>query len=179
EPQLALLEGSPLHREALQARQHLRDSWTSCAPAFTSLLAAYPDYFRPEWFSWEAFLWAAELWYSYGIQVQFSDGVLRTCLAPLLGLMNHSPLPHVVHFSKVDGKSGGIRVRAFRPCAAGRQLFLSYGPYPNAKLLLFYGFALADNPADELELGLQVPPGPAAADRRALLASAGLSLEHR
>ncbi|KXZ49282.1 hypothetical protein GPECTOR_22g876 [Gonium pectorale] len=155
EPLLGLLEGTPLHVEATRARQHLRESFTSSGPAFASLLAAYPDYFKPEWFSWEAYLWAAELWYSYGIQIQFPDGAIRTCLAPFLGLMNHHPLPHVVHFSKVDPQSGCLRVRAFRPCAAGRQLFLSYGPIPNAKLLLFYGFAIQGNPADETELELQ------------------------
>ena len=48
------------------------------------------------------------------------------------------------------------RVRAFRPCAAGQQLFLSYGPYPNGTLLLFYGFALPDNPVDEVAVALQV-----------------------
>ncbi|EFJ49666.1 hypothetical protein VOLCADRAFT_120737 [Volvox carteri f. nagariensis] len=175
---VALLEGTPLHGDAVRARQHLSEAFESSSPAFRSLLGAYPDYFKPEWFSWESYLWAAELWYSYGIQVQFASGDIRTCLAPYLGLMNHHPLPHVVHFSKVDPETGCLRVRAFRPCEAGNQLFLSYGPYSNAKLLLFYGFAVRDNPADEVELVLQVPPGAAATDRRALLA-AGLSLEHR
>ena len=48
------------------------------------------------------------------------------------------------------------RVRAFRPCAAGQQLFLSYGPYPNDKLLLFYGFALPGNPFDEAKVAFEV-----------------------
>ncbi|GIM03057.1 hypothetical protein Vretimale_7852 [Volvox reticuliferus] len=142
-------------------------------------MGAYPDYFKPEWFSWESYLWAAELWYSYGIQVQLSNGNICTCLAPYLGLMNHHPLPHIVHFSKVDPQTGCLRVRAFRSCAPGCQLFLSYGPYSNAKLLLFYGFALKDNPADEVDLVLQVPSGPTATDRRAVLAAAGLPLEQR
>lgn len=49
--------------------QHLREQFDAAAPAFASLMAAYPDYFKPEWFAWGAFLWAAELWYAYGIQV--------------------------------------------------------------------------------------------------------------
>ncbi|PNH09292.1 SET domain-containing protein 4, partial [Tetrabaena socialis] len=134
---------------------HLREAFESSSPAFACLLAAYPTYFQPHWFSWEAYLWAAELWYSYGIQVQFPDGVIRTCLAPYVGLMNHHPLPHVVHFSKVDAATGCLGIRAFRPCAPGRQLFLSYGPYGNGKLLLFYGFALRHNPFDEVELELK------------------------
>ncbi len=47
-------------------------------------------------------------------------------------------------------------MRVFRPCAADRQLFLSYGPYDNASLLLFYGFALRSNPADHVEVSLPV-----------------------
>ncbi|KAG2436622.1 hypothetical protein HYH02_011557 [Chlamydomonas schloesseri] len=177
----AALAGSPLAAEAAEARRHLAEAFEASKPAFESLCKAYPDYFQPHWFSWESYLWAAELWYSYGIQVQVAAGDIRTCLVPYLGLMNHHPLPHVVHFSKVDAASGGLRVRAFRPCAAGRQLFLSYGPYSNSKLLLFYGFALPDNPVDEVELGpLQMPPGPTGTDRRGLLAAAGTGLEgHR
>lgn len=33
-----------------------------------------------------------------------------------------------------------------------RQVFLSYGPLPNLRALLFYGFALEDNPHDTLAL---------------------------
>lgn len=52
-----------------------------------------------------------------------------------------------------------FRVRAFRPCAPNRQLFLSYGPYPNSKLLLFYGFALTHNPFDCVNITLPVSLG--------------------
>lgn len=50
--------------------QHLREAFDASAPAFASLLQAYPSYFQPDWFSFESYLWAAELWYSYGIQVR-------------------------------------------------------------------------------------------------------------
>jgi hypothetical protein len=42
-----------------------------------------------------------------------------------------------------------------RHCAEGEQVFLSYGPLPNLKLLLFYGFALRDNPQDLVSFTLQ------------------------
>ena len=48
------------------------------------------------------------------------------------------------------------RLVAFRPCPAGRQVFLSYGPLPNAKLLLFYGFAMEGNPFDTVALPAEV-----------------------
>ena len=40
----------------------------------------------------------------------------------------------------------------------GRQVFLSYGPLPNLCALLFYGFALEDNPHDTLALTFEARP---------------------
>lgn len=39
-----------------------------------------------------------------------------------------------------------------------RQVFLSYGPLPNLRALLFYGFALEDNPHDTLALTFEARP---------------------
>jgi len=139
---------------------------------------------------------------------------VRTCLVPFVGLLNHSPYPHAVHFSQCDPKTRRLRcvpphlftgkegvgdkrfcnarphtvclsgmlphtpnqlfpckgcaaakfqrhslarsVRCFRPCSSGQQVFLSYGPLSNSKLLLTYGFALPGNPNDDHPLTLQV-----------------------
>ena len=45
-----------------------------------------------------------------------------------------------------------------RHCKAGEQCLLSYGPLPNLKLLLFYGFTLPSNPSDTVLLSFQVTP---------------------
>ena len=42
-----------------------------------------------------------------------------------------------------------------RSCVKGEQVFLSYGPLPNLKLLLFYAFVLQDNPQDVASFTLQ------------------------
>lgn len=102
-------------------------------------------------------------------QVQLLDGGLATCLAPVVSLANHAPTPHIVHFSRVDAASRCLRLRCFRPAPPGAQLFLSYGPYDNAHLLLFYGFALPNNPFDEAPLSL---PAPAAVSAATPLATA-------
>ena len=39
-----------------------------------------------------------------------------------------------------------------------RQVFLSYGPLPSLRALLFYGFALKDNPHDTLALTFEARP---------------------
>lgn len=44
----------------------------------------------------------------------------------------------------------------FRPNSKNQQCFLSYGPLPNLKLLLFYGIATDGNPHDAVPLQLQV-----------------------
>ena len=44
----------------------------------------------------------------------------------------------------------------FRPSSKDQQCFLSYGPLPNLKLLLFYGVAIPNNPHDAVPLQLQV-----------------------
>jgi hypothetical protein len=48
------------------------------------------------------------------------------------------------------------RLVAFRPCKKGEQVLLSYGPLPNAKLLLFYGFAMDANPFDAVVFPAEV-----------------------
>ncbi|MEW5300954.1 MAG: hypothetical protein WDW36_003841 [Sanguina aurantia] len=172
------LAGTALLGEALGARQHLLEQYQGARPALDALLEAYPKYLQPEMFGFAEYLWACELWYAYAIQVQQSDGSVSPCLVPYVGLLNHSPYPHSVHFSKVDPDSQELRVRTFRPCAAGEELTLSYGPLPNAKLLLFYGFAVEHNPHDAVSLSLQVPGAPPpSSQQQAALLSADLSLE--
>ena len=84
------------------------------------------------------------------------DGVQRECLVPLASLMNHSPDAHIKQYGAVTAASACLELRVSRPCAAGEQLYLSYGPLPNLALLLFYGFALPDNPHEAVSLTLEV-----------------------
>jgi histone-lysine N-methyltransferase SETD3 len=83
-------------------------------------------------------------------------GAPCSALLPEALLLNHSVAPHVVRFSAPDA-DGVLRLRALRPCHAGAQLFLSYGPLPNAQLLQFYGFCLPDNPYDTFPMAFELP----------------------
>eukprot|EP00798_Chlamydomonas_sp_ICE-L_P010016 gene10016-7903_t len=105
---LARLSGTAAHKEALAARKHLLDQFQALSPFFETLCRAYPSFIKPELFEWQAYLWAVELWYAYAIQVQFPGGDVRPCLTPYIGLMNHSPWPHIVHFSKVDPETDNL-----------------------------------------------------------------------
>eukprot|EP00976_Prorocentrum_cordatum_P112158 1195489-Prorocentrum_minimum.AAC.1 len=64
--------------------------------------------------------------------VRFEDGVVRACLVPVAGLLNHATYAHVYHYSVMQG--GQVSLRAMRPCQAGEQIFLSYGPLPNEQV---------------------------------------------
>ena len=89
-------------------------------------------------------------------QVKCTDGVQRECLVPLASLLNHSADAHIRQYGAVDAATARLELRLGKPCAAGEQLFLSYGALPNLALLLFYGFALPENPHDTVSLTLEV-----------------------
>uniref|UniRef100_A0A7S0UNM8 SET domain-containing protein n=1 Tax=Polytomella parva TaxID=51329 RepID=A0A7S0UNM8_9CHLO len=165
----AALCDTPLLQQAHEARQHLEDEFKAADPVFRTLLTAYPSYMREGWFLRQQYIWAAELWYAYAIQVQrpkdsndssssaSTTSAPRMSLVSCVGLANHSAGPHVVHFSAVDPVTRRLRLRCFRPIAEGEQVCISYGPLPNSRLLLFYGFAIKDNPFDEHEIRIQMP----------------------
>lgn len=92
------------------------------------------------------------------MQVEYPNGAVRQTLVPVAHLLNHSPWPHVVRYGRLDAETDSLRLRAFRPCCPGEQCFLSYGPLPNLKLLLFYGFALPDNPHDIVPITFEARP---------------------
>lgn len=89
-----------------------------------------------------------------GMQVRWRDGTTRSCLVPVVGLLNHTGCAHVHRYSRLGASSGALRLQTLRACVPGEQLTLSYGPLSNAKLLLFYGFMLDDNPYDVLPVSL-------------------------
>ena len=89
------------------------------------------------------------------LQVKYPDGAIRPTLVPYASLINHSPWPHIVHFSTVDPATKLLQLRSFRPCAQGQQLYLSYGPLSNDQLLVFYGFSVLGNPFEKVELEVE------------------------
>ncbi|GAQ82874.1 Putative N-methyltransferase domain and SET domain containing protein [Klebsormidium nitens] len=167
------LEDTPAFEGLLAAQQHLRSQYAALFPALTN---AFPTVLPASSFTWDEFLWASELWYSYGIKVQFSDGRVRTALVPLVCLLNHAVSPHVTHFSRVDPQTRTLRLPAARPCPAGAQCFLSYGPLQSTDLLTFYGFTVDDNPYDAIQMDLELPEDDLLPAKQALLTARGLGL---
>ena len=166
------LADTPVGARLGEARAHVRAAHTAACPLLAAM--ARQSVLRPEQTTLDAYLWAVQVWYAYAVDVRLLDGGPPTpCLAPLAFLLNHSPWPHAVRYGEVE--AGCLTVRACRRAAAGDQLFLSYGPKTNAELLLFYGFAVPDNPDDRVEIDLMEGLGASAEGRERLLAELGLA----
>ena len=88
------------------------------------------------------------------LQVKGSGDTIRPCLVPVATLLNHAVWPHIVHYSNLDAQDGSLKLQLFRAAAEGEECCLSYGPLPNYKLLLFYGFTLFENPYDTVDFEL-------------------------
>lgn len=89
------------------------------------------------------------------VQVEVRPGLIQQCLVPFVSLLNHDALnPHVREFGRLEDKK--MQIRANRSCCKGEQIFLSYGHLPNWHLLLFYGFAVKENPNDDYLVQFQV-----------------------
>ncbi|GMH42506.1 hypothetical protein BSKO_10425 [Bryopsis sp. KO-2023] len=151
---LEMLKGTPAFDELKCAKEHIRESYAAIVDLLNALVATYPEDLTSEQFSWESYLWATQLWYAYAMEVEFLDGEIRSCLVPYATLMNHSIYPHVVQYGKIDLATKSLRLRNFRRCKRAEECFLSYGPLPNIKLLVYYGFAIRSNPYDVLEIDL-------------------------
>jgi len=64
--------------------------------------------------------------------------------------MNHSSSTKVTYFTDVEKRRFSIKTQT--PTAKGFEVYNNYGPRPNEKLFLNYGFVLKDNPSDTLLL---------------------------
>jgi len=101
-------------------------------------------------------------------------------MVPFACLVNHSPWPHVVRYGKLNTETSMLDFPAFRPCQEGDQVYISYGPVPNLKLITYYGFAIEGNPHDIVPLTLTVPAMKHARAQRVegILEQLGIGLEH-
>ncbi|KAK1275435.1 hypothetical protein QJS04_geneDACA003996 [Acorus gramineus] len=152
---LTNLEGTLLVEEILQAKEHLRNEYEALQ---CKLLSNHPEVFEKELYTWECYLWACELWYSNSMKVVFSDGKLKTCLVPIAGFLNHSLVPHILNYGRVDSATKSLKLRVSRPCMRGEQCYLSYGNFSSSHLVTFYGFFLkGDNFYDVIPLDFDTP----------------------
>jgi hypothetical protein len=77
-------------------------------------------------------------------------------IAPLLDMMNHEFGSDLSHFMDAQGNISVFNgfTRTLQP---SDEIFLSYGNFPNEKLLLVYGFCVRDNPYDAVQIYAPIP----------------------
>ncbi|PXF46051.1 N-lysine methyltransferase SETD6 [Gracilariopsis chorda] len=119
---------------------------------------AYPRLFPPHICTFHLFQYAHSVIESRSFRIQH-----LTMLAPFADMANHAPAHTQLCNAKVRGYAFqhdptiGLELYASRPIAPGEQICISYGALKNWQLLLHYGFALADNPDDGIDVSLQAP----------------------
>lgn len=154
-----MLSGSPVLYLVMRLREELREMYDEWILPYA--VQAHPSSFPGEVCTFEQFMYVHSVCDSRSFEV---DGV--TMLAPYADMANH----------RVLGSSGvNLRVRGWKmadqpdelgmeiyvsstePVPAGTELCISYGPLANGQLLMHYGFAVPENPADCLPISLQFP----------------------
>ena len=152
--QLALLEGTPLLAQVVEARTSLRELQRALGC------------------EWEPLLWAHAAYHSRAIALTLDGVAGEGCLVPLLDYCNHRN--GSLHAVGVEGDA--VVLRAGLAVAAGDEVLLNYGAKGNGELLRCHGFVMPENPADVVPLDLySLAPSTA---RLALLARERLPLRH-
>ncbi len=102
------------------------------------------------------FAWGRSVLASRCFGMDDADGSARA-LVPLVDLFDHGPVPATWIYNR-DNRA--FEIRASRDLPAGHEIHVSYGPHENAWFLSRHGFAIPDNPDDEIVLHLATPAGP-------------------
>lgn len=152
--------GLPLHRPAAQLAGL---AGTAALAAIVALAEGYRadhallDRLAPGG-SLAAFAWGRAIAGSRCYHIVGADGSARA-LVPVADMFDHGPA--AAHWCYDDDRRQ-FEVTAARPLTAGEPVTISYGQHANARLLSAYGFAIADNPDDEVVIHLPGHDGPRA-----------------
>lgn len=119
----------------------------------------YYSYFNEvdtsNWTSFPNYLWASLVLKSRAFPAYIIDPSLpknEPMLLPVVDLLNHNPKTKV----QWSGTDGGFLFQS-DDASSGEELFNNYGQKGNEELLLAYGFAIENNPADSAALKIKIP----------------------
>lgn len=147
-----LLAGSPTLAAAESLANKLRAEYGF---ADETIFQPHREVFPADVFTYESWEWAFAILFSRAISLT-KEGIIA--LVPYADLLNHNP--YCANYIDVHSEllSGDRFVRLYtdRPYAFTDQVFVTYGPKPNADLLLLYGFVSDGNPYDSVELNVSL-----------------------
>ncbi|NXM06548.1 SETD4 protein, partial [Tyrannus savana] len=139
----------PLRKKAQEQRTTIHELYLSSKGFFSSLQPLFAED-TGSIFTCSALEWA---WCTVNTRTIYMKQPQRECfslqpdvyaLAPYLDLLNHSPNVQVK--AAFNEQTRSYEIRATSQCKKYGEVFISYGPHDNQRLLLEYGFVARDNP---------------------------------
>lgn len=149
EPEVVNLLPEPLKAKAEEQRTSVQEFFASSRDFFFSLQPLFEEAIDSV-FSYRALLWA---WCTINTRAVYLRTGRRACLssepnicalAPYLDLLNHSPNVEVK--AAFNEESGCYEISTASSYRKHEEVFISYGPHDNHRLLLEYGFVSLCNP---------------------------------
>ncbi|KAJ2486668.1 hypothetical protein EV174_000980 [Coemansia sp. RSA 2320] len=146
----------PLRQKVSEQQSRLFGDWslTRASPAVAQSLPLT---------NWRLYVWS---WLVASTRCIHLGRQGSIALAPLLDLLNHSETASIS--ALYDTERGHFVIKTNRPFKRGQEVFISYGPHDNIFMLAEYGFVLACNPYQHLNLDHAVELWVAAAKARLL-----------
>jgi len=140
--QLALADGTGLAENVLSRRQTLEAAYKLLNENYIAKNNLLPA----EYFTYDNYLWAfmVVLTRAWFVQEQL-------VLVPMADMLNHSPEAGAGNLEQIDGQYFFV-INATKDYAVGEQVYDSYGARSNFELIKGYGFALENNPHDNMLL---------------------------
>ncbi|XP_031375292.1 fructose-bisphosphate aldolase-lysine N-methyltransferase, chloroplastic isoform X2 [Punica granatum] len=139
EDELEIIKQSPVYLETIRKKAEIRRQFLTLKP----VLDQFPQIF--DGIKFEDFLHAYTL-----VESRAWESSKGFSMIPLADFLNHDGLAKAIVLS--DEEEQISEVLADRDYAPGEQIWITYGKFSNATLLLEFGFTLPHNIHDESEL---------------------------
>ncbi|KAK4761728.1 hypothetical protein SAY87_029612 [Trapa incisa] len=144
EDELDMIKQSFIYQETIQKKAEIRRQFLALKP----VLDHFPQNFGD--IKFEDFLHAYTL-----VESRAWESSKGFSLIPLADFLNHDG--HAKSIVLNDEKEQISEVIADRDYAAGDQIWITYGKFSNAILLLEFGFTLPHNTFDEVQITFKIP----------------------
>ncbi|KAL2613202.1 hypothetical protein R1flu_024894 [Riccia fluitans] len=144
--ELELVRHSSLHRETVQRKAIIGAEYAAVQPALQKCSHLFGQRIAQADFKHAYATVCSRAW---GI-----EALQTLALVPFVDFFNHESYCQAL--LSYDEEQGFAEVLADRDYAVGTQVMLSYGRLPNSILALDFGFTLADNPHDQVEVWMGI-----------------------
>lgn len=157
-----LIKGTPLAAKIESFIVQAKEDYKELIPIFQ----ANKEIFQPEFYTFQKYIWAMSTLYSRGLDFsvkvnlrddkKFSD--MARFIVPGADFFNHDPSLEPCHrIFPLPKTNPSIAVIAGKDCVPGEQILISYGPASNMNLIVMAGFAVQNNPHENVEFPLKSP----------------------